>query len=166
MLARNQGSGLDSVRPMHLFDPQRDHDYYFELTREGERDALSITRCSAAHYGDVRAVPRADRTFSSARNPIPCATSSTDGPPVYEPWRPWQSSVPAAEPGGKTCCAIPGRCGPDLGRFHQQEAQQRVALFGDMSQPSQVPPGLLRGHQSQIARNLLAALEPLRLADD
>ena len=26
-LARNQGSGLDSVRPMHLFDPHRDHDY-------------------------------------------------------------------------------------------------------------------------------------------
>src|ERR1700693_4919888 len=40
-----------------------DHDYYFELPREEERDALSITRCSAAHHGDFRAVPRAGRTF-------------------------------------------------------------------------------------------------------
>ena len=31
----------------------------------------------------------------------------------------------------------------DLGCFHQQEAQQRVALFGDMSQPSSIPAGLL-----------------------
>src|ERR1700704_4273349 len=102
----------NSVRPMHLFDPHRDHDYYFELPREEERDALSITRCSAAHHGDVRAVPRANRTFSTARNSIPCATSSTDELQVYGPWRPWQSSVPAAGPGGKTCCAIPGHCGP------------------------------------------------------
>jgi len=43
---------------MHLFGHTFDHDYYFELPREGERDALSITRCSAAHHGDVRAVPR------------------------------------------------------------------------------------------------------------
>jgi hypothetical protein len=26
---------------MHLFDPNRDHDYYFELPREGERDTQS-----------------------------------------------------------------------------------------------------------------------------
>ena len=100
------------VRPMHLFGHNVDHDYYFELPREEERDALSITRCLTAHHGDVRAVPRANRTFSSARNPIPGATSSTDEPPVYEPWPPWRSSVPAAGPGGKTCCAIPGRCAP------------------------------------------------------
>jgi hypothetical protein len=54
---------------MHLFDPHRDHDYYFELPREEERDALSITRCSTAHHGDVRAFPRAHRTFSTAHNP-------------------------------------------------------------------------------------------------
>src|ERR1019366_2634850 len=40
----------------------------------------------------------------------------------------------------------------DLGRFHQQEAQQRVALFRDVSQPSPLPAGLLQRHQSQIAR--------------
>jgi hypothetical protein len=34
----------NSVRPMHLFGHNRDHDYYFELPREGERDTQSITR--------------------------------------------------------------------------------------------------------------------------
>ena len=33
--ARNRFSGQDSVRPMHLFGPNCDHDYYFELPREG-----------------------------------------------------------------------------------------------------------------------------------
>jgi len=53
-----------------------DHDYYFELLGEEERDAQSITRCSTAHHGDFRAVPRANRTFAPARNPIPCASST------------------------------------------------------------------------------------------
>jgi hypothetical protein len=50
----------NSVRPMHLFGLYRDHDYYFELPREGERDTQSITRCSAAHHRDFRALPRAN----------------------------------------------------------------------------------------------------------
>src|SRR5216683_2528623 len=37
--------------------------------REGERDTQSISRCSTAHHRDVRVVPRANRTFSTARNP-------------------------------------------------------------------------------------------------
>src|SRR5207245_5633522 len=32
----------NSVRPNHLFDHNRDHDYFFELLREEERDAQSI----------------------------------------------------------------------------------------------------------------------------
>ena len=53
----------NSVRPMHLFGRNRDHDYYFELLfLEEERDAQSITRCSAAHHRDFRAAPRANRT--------------------------------------------------------------------------------------------------------
>ena len=32
------------VRPIHLFDPNRDHDYYFELPDKGERDAQSLRR--------------------------------------------------------------------------------------------------------------------------
>ena len=55
---------------MHLFGHTFDHDYYFELPREGERDTQSITRCFAAHHGDFRAFPRANRTSSTARNPV------------------------------------------------------------------------------------------------
>jgi hypothetical protein len=42
-----------------------------------ERDAQSITRCSTAHHGDFRALPRANRTFSTAGNSIPYASSRT-----------------------------------------------------------------------------------------
>src|SRR6266852_1430866 len=37
-LARNRFQVRNSVRPMHLFGHTLDHDYYFELPREGERD--------------------------------------------------------------------------------------------------------------------------------
>jgi hypothetical protein len=67
---------------MHLFGHNLDHDYYFELPREGERDTQSISRCSTSHHGDFRAVPCANRIFSTARNPIPGATSSTSERPV------------------------------------------------------------------------------------
>jgi len=43
-LARNRFQVRNSVRPMHLFGHTFDHDYYFELPREGERDTQSITR--------------------------------------------------------------------------------------------------------------------------
>ncbi len=35
---------------MHLFGHKFDHDYYFELLREEERAAHSITRCFTAHH--------------------------------------------------------------------------------------------------------------------
>src|ERR1039457_3900512 len=110
--ARNQFQVRNSVRPMHLFGHTFDHDYYFELPREGERDTQSITRCSTAHHRLVRVVPRANRTFSPARNSIPCASSSTNELPVSAPWRPWRSSVLASSSGGHTYCAIPGGCAP------------------------------------------------------
>jgi hypothetical protein len=34
----------NSVRPIHLFDHNCDHDYYFELPCEGERDTQSLRR--------------------------------------------------------------------------------------------------------------------------
>ena len=39
--ARNRFRSGNSVRPMHLFDPTFDHDYYFELPGEGERIAFN-----------------------------------------------------------------------------------------------------------------------------
>src|SRR5271154_3264386 len=106
--ARNPFQVRNSVRPMHLFGHTFDHDYYFELPRKGERDTQSITRCFAAHHGDFRAFPRANRTFSTARNPIPCASSSTSEPLVFVPWRLWRSSGLAAAPCDSTYSSIRG----------------------------------------------------------
>jgi hypothetical protein len=36
---------------MHLFDLNRDHDYYFELCCEGERDAQSHVQEKAEVFG-------------------------------------------------------------------------------------------------------------------
>src|SRR5206468_1575541 len=77
---------------------------------EGERDTQSITRCLTSHHRDFQVVPRANRTFSPARNPIACASSSKGEPPVFVPSQPWRSSAPAASPGGNTFCAILGGC--------------------------------------------------------
>ena len=116
----NQGSlvissGQNSVRPMHLFGHNFDHDYYFELLDEEERAAQSIARCSTAHHDLIRAGPRANRTFLTARNPIPYATSSTEQLPVSAPSPPWRSSVLVASLGGSTYCAIAEGCVPKLG---------------------------------------------------
>src|ERR1019366_8240515 len=112
--ARNPFQVRNSVRPMHLFGHTFDHDYYFELPRKGERDTQSISRCSTAHHRDFRAFPRANRTFSTARNPSPSASSSTNEPPVFAPWRPWRSSVLASSSGDNTYSAIPGGSAPSL----------------------------------------------------
>jgi hypothetical protein len=49
----------------------------------------------------------------------------------------------ATLPGGNTYYAIPDAAHRHLRRFHQQEAQQSVALFRDMSQSSLIPARLL-----------------------
>ena len=54
----------------------------------------------------------------------------------------------------------------DLRRFYQQEAQDRTALLGDVSQPSPIPAGVFHRHQSEIAGHLLATLKAIGLSDD
>src|SRR5438552_5537826 len=54
----------------------------------------------------------------------------------------------------------------DLGRFHQQKAQQRVTLLADVAQPSPIPAGFLRRHQPHIAGDLLAAAKAFWRSDD
>jgi len=50
--------------------------------------------------------------------------------------------------------------------FHQQEAQQRVALLADMSQPLPAGTGVFAGDESHIAADLLAARKPVGSHDD
>ena len=54
----------------------------------------------------------------------------------------------------------------DLRRFHQQKAQHRTPLFGDMPQPSPIAAGFFYRDQSQIARYLLARAKAFGPADD
>ena len=49
-----------------------------------------------------------------------------------------------------------------LRRFHQQEAQQRVALLADVAQSSSVSAGLFRRYQPHVAGNLLRAGKTFR----
>src|SRR5580692_2711611 len=112
---------------MHLFGRNRDHDYYFELLREEEQDTQSITRCSTAHHRDFRVVPRANRTFSTARNPIPCASSSTAEPPACGPSRPWRFFSLSASSGGDTCCATRAHCAPSPAPLPPSAAVRRAS---------------------------------------
>jgi len=57
----------------------------FELLREESRTPNQCLGVLIAHHGDIRTVPRANRTCSSVRNPIPSATSSRDGRPADVP---------------------------------------------------------------------------------
>src|SRR4029077_11853937 len=66
-------SGQDSVRPMHLFGHTFDHDYYFELLREGGAGRpinYSMFYCTPSRCPGCPA----NRTFSTAHNPIPSAS--------------------------------------------------------------------------------------------
>src|ERR1700720_4789615 len=47
----------------------------------------------------------------------------------------------------------------DMRRFHQQESQERVALFADVSQASPIPARFLRRSQAGIAGDLLSTTE-------
>src|SRR5208282_2848167 len=53
----------------------------------------------------------------------------------------------------------------DLRRFHQQEAQQHVALLADVSESASIPAGLFRRHQTHIAGDLLAAVKTFGSSD-
>src|SRR5579864_45748 len=53
----------------------------------------------------------------------------------------------------------------DLRCFHQQKAQQHIALLADVSQPAPISAGLLRRNQPDVAGQLLAAVEALRRSD-
>ena len=53
----------------------------------------------------------------------------------------------------------------DLRRFHQQKAQQHVALFADVSQSTTISAGLFRRNQTYVAGDLFAAMKTLRRSD-
>src|SRR5579863_9106815 len=104
---------------MYLFGRNCDHDYYFELLLIGRPAPLrQISRCSTAHHDDVRAVPSANRTCSTADNPIPDASSCTGELPACGPPSPHRQVEILAAPLGNTAQS-------HMRRFHQQETHHR-----------------------------------------
>ena len=50
--------------------------------------------------------------------------------------------------------------------FHQQEAQQRIALFADVSQPLPAGARVFTGNEPRVAADLLATRKPIRCPND
>ena len=151
---------------MHLFGLNRDHDYYFELPREGERDTQSITRC-LLHTIAISGLSRV-RTELLHLLVVPLLAPHPVHSNGQAPGHGYFGDLAAPPHGQVKILTAPFRVAAhrDLGRLHQQEAQQRVTLFRDVPQPSPLPARLFQRHQPQIARDLLAALKAIRSADD
>jgi len=96
-----------SVRPRHLID-QTSTMITSSNSLCRERDAQSLARCSTAHHASQRAVPRANRTRTTANTHIRSATSSTTESPSGDPSLPWQCSCADASPGECTDAASAG----------------------------------------------------------
>jgi len=63
--ARAESYSRFSVRPIHLFDQNFDHDYFCELPLARERDAQPSARRFSSRHVRIRAVRRANRTLAS-----------------------------------------------------------------------------------------------------
>src|SRR4029077_11957503 len=72
-----------------------------------ERDAHSSARRSTSRHVRYRAVPRTNRTLTTANTHNHFATSSTSEPPASVPSLPWQCSCVDAPPGECTDVATP-----------------------------------------------------------
>ncbi len=143
---------------MHLFDRCCDHDYQFELLIRGAGRPLNSSvfyctpwrfpGCPACEPNSILLIipPLAQHPVQrNCQSPRHGDLGDLSSPPHH------QVKVSAA-PFGKTA-----HC--DLRRFYQQEAQDRTALFGDVSQPSPIAAGVLQWNQTEIAGHLLATLK-------
>jgi hypothetical protein len=96
-----------SVRPRHLID-QTSTMITSSNSLCRERDAQSLARCSTAHHAWYRAVPRTNRTRTTANTHIRSATSSTTESPSCDPSPLWQCSCAVASPGAGSDAASAG----------------------------------------------------------
>jgi hypothetical protein len=112
---------------MHLFGHNRDHDYYFELQLLGvQRHTLAISGLSRVRneFFQLLVIP------SLAPHPVHGNRKS--------PRHGYFGDLPSSPHRQVEILTAPFRVAAhrDLRRFHQQETQQGVALFRDVSQPS------------------------------
>ena len=152
---------------MHLFGHNLyDYAYYFRLPCEGERDAQSITGV-LPHTIAMSGLSRV-RTESFHLLVIPSLAPHPEQLNGQSPGHRYFGDLSSSPHRQVEILTAPLRNAArrNLGRFHQQEAQHRTPLFGDMPQPSPFPTRILQRHQSQIARDLLPTLKSFCSTDD
>src|SRR5450755_2753161 len=88
-----------------------------------ERDAQSSGRCSTAHHVRYRAVPRTNRTLTTANTHIHSATSSTSQPPACVPSHLGNALVPTHRQVKVPTSPVWMNTRRCLGRLYQQKAQ-------------------------------------------
>ena len=151
---------------MHLFDRYCDHDYQFELLvkRSGvPTQYLGVLLHTMAISGLPRVRTELDPLLiipSLAHHPVQTNSQSPRHGDLGDLPSPSHHQVKvSAAPFRKTAHR-------DLRRFHQQEAQDRTSLLGDVSQPSPIPAGVFQWNQTEIAGHLLATLKAFGFSDD
>jgi hypothetical protein len=128
----------NSVRPMHLFGHNRDHDYYFKLPVKGSgmpNQLLGVLLHTLAISGLSRVRTELFQLLvipSLAPHPVHAIRQS--------PRHRDLGNLPASPHRQVEILTAPFLVAAhrDLRRFHQQEAQQPIALFRDVSQPGMV----------------------------
>ena len=131
--------GQNSVRPNHLFDPDSDHDYFFELScvrGAGYPIITSVIYCTMRISGLSRVRTELCKLFVVpflAPHPVQTNGESTS--------HRYLGDLPSSAHRQVEKLATPFRVAAhrDLRGFYQREIQQRVALFADMSQPTTLP---------------------------
>ncbi len=131
-----------------------------------ERDAHSNARCSTSHHVRYRAVPRTNRTPTTANTHNPSATSSTSEPPASTHRYLGNALLPTHRQVNVPTSPFRIASCRRLGRLHQQESQQGIALFADVPQSLLARTGVLTRNHPHIRADLLAAVKPLRSSDD
>ena len=132
-----------------------------------ERDAQSSGRRSTSRHVRFRAVPRTNRTQTTANTHNHSATSSTTEPPTCAPSLLWQCFCADASPGECTDVASPGwtRAAAWAASTSKKRNKELPCL---LMCPSRCLPstGVLTRNHPHVGADLLAARKPSRSSDD
>src|SRR6266481_9319696 len=130
-----------------------------------EWDAHSSAQASTSHHVRYRAVPRTNRTRTTANTHIHSVTSSTSEPPVSAPSLPWQCSCVDASPDECTGVSNQDEHAPLLAPPPPTRSAT-TNCPADVTQSLLASTGLLTRDHPHVCADLLAALKPRRSSDD
>jgi hypothetical protein len=124
--------GQNSVRPIHLFDPNRDHDYYFELPAKGS----GMPNHYAGDLVHTMAISGLSRVRTEL-DPLTVIQSLAPHPIQMHRQLARHGDLRDLSPSAhgqveKLTAPLRLTADRDLRRFHQQKTKQRVTLFADV----------------------------------